>query len=80
MVLPLLGKAYGEALESQDIRLEYASGVFTLHYFDQSLPVAPWSYAMILADCRDALVALLGDNVEALSGPYSLSAGCRLAG
>jgi (1->4)-alpha-D-glucan 1-alpha-D-glucosylmutase len=67
VVLPLLGQAYGEALESQEIRLEYASGVFTLRYFDHGLPVAPRSYALILAPCRDTLAALLGDNVEALA-------------
>jgi (1->4)-alpha-D-glucan 1-alpha-D-glucosylmutase len=66
VVLPILGKTYGEALESQDIRLEYANGAFTLRYFDHCLPVAPRSYAIILEHCRDALPALLGDNVEAL--------------
>src|SRR4029453_5533778 len=67
VVLPILGKTYGEALESQEIRLEYANGTFTLRYFDHCLPVAPRSYATILEHCRDALAALLGDNVEALA-------------
>jgi (1->4)-alpha-D-glucan 1-alpha-D-glucosylmutase len=67
VVLPVLGKAYGEALEAQEIRLEYAAGAFTLRYFDHCLPVAPQSYAMVLEPCRDELAALLGDNVEALA-------------
>jgi (1->4)-alpha-D-glucan 1-alpha-D-glucosylmutase len=67
VVLPLLGKPYGEALESQEIRLEYASGVFTLRYFDHSLPVATGSSAMILAPCRGALAALPGANGAALA-------------
>jgi (1->4)-alpha-D-glucan 1-alpha-D-glucosylmutase len=40
LLLPSLGKAYGEALESQEIQLQYASGAFTIHYFDHFLPVA----------------------------------------
>jgi (1->4)-alpha-D-glucan 1-alpha-D-glucosylmutase len=67
VVLPILGKTYGEALESQEIRLEYANGAFTLRYFDHCLPVAPRSYTMMLEHCRDTLPALLGENVEALA-------------
>ena len=46
LLLPILGKAYGAALEAQEIRLQYASGAFTIHYFDHALPVAPQSYAL----------------------------------
>lgn len=34
LLLPILGKAYGEALESQEIRLQYAAGAFTIHYYE----------------------------------------------
>ena len=37
---PSWGSPYGEALESQEIRLEYAAGAFTLQYFDHCFPVA----------------------------------------
>jgi (1->4)-alpha-D-glucan 1-alpha-D-glucosylmutase len=67
VLLPTLGKAYGEALESQEMRLAYAAGAFTVHYFDHCFPVAPPSYAMILAHRRDELAALLGSESEALA-------------
>ena len=67
ILLPTLGKAYGEALESQEIRLAYNTGVFMLHYFDRCFPVAPQSYAIILEYRRDELTTLLGENVEPLA-------------
>ena len=75
VLLPILGKSYGEALESQEIRLEYAAGAFTVHYFEHCFPVAPRSYAMILEHRRDELTALLGTtprrwrNTTAFSPP-----------
>jgi len=67
VLLPVLGQSYGEALESQEIRLAYAAGAFTLHYFDHCFPVAPQSYALILEHRRDALTTLLGEDAEALA-------------
>src|SRR5437870_3457962 len=67
LLLPILGKAYGEALESQEIRLRYASGAFTIHYFDHCWPVAPPSYAFILEQRRDELAAFLGEAPEPLA-------------
>jgi (1->4)-alpha-D-glucan 1-alpha-D-glucosylmutase len=67
VLLPTLGKSYGEALESQEIRLAYAAGAFTIHYFDHSFPVAPRSYAMILEHRHDELTALLEHDAEALA-------------
>jgi len=67
LLLPILGKAYGEALESQEIRLQYASGAFTIHYFDHCWPVAPQSYALILEQRRDELAAFLGEAPEPLA-------------
>ena len=67
LLLPILGKAYGEALESQEIRLRYAAGAFTVHYFDHCLPVAPQSYALILEQRRDALASFLGEAPEPLA-------------
>jgi maltooligosyltrehalose synthase len=55
VLLPILGELYGQALESQQIRLAYAAGTFTLHYFDHSFPVAPCSYEKILGYRRAGL-------------------------
>jgi (1->4)-alpha-D-glucan 1-alpha-D-glucosylmutase len=67
LLLPGLGKAYGEALESQEIQLQYASGAFTIHYFDHCWPVAPQSYALILEQRRDELATFLGEAPEPLA-------------
>ncbi len=67
VLLPILGKSYGEALESQEIHLEYAAGAFTVHYFEHCFPIAPDSYAMILEYRRDELATLLGEDVEPLA-------------
>ncbi len=49
LLVPILGAPYGQALESGQIRLNYADGAFTIHYFDNRLPIAPCSYGMILS-------------------------------
>jgi (1->4)-alpha-D-glucan 1-alpha-D-glucosylmutase len=67
LLLPSLGKAYGEALESQEIQLHYGSGAFTIHYFDHCWPVAPQSYALILEQRRDELATFLGEAPEPLA-------------
>ena len=67
LLLPILGKAYGEALESQEIQLQYAAGTFTIHYFDHCWPVAPQSYALILGQRRDELTTFLGEAPEPLA-------------
>jgi (1->4)-alpha-D-glucan 1-alpha-D-glucosylmutase len=62
LLVPILGDPYGQALESQQIRLEFADGAFTIHYFDNCLPVAPCSYALILSRRTDELKATLGED------------------
>lgn len=66
VLLPILGTSYGEALESQQLCLQYAAGAFTVHYFEHYFPITPQSYAMILEYRRDALTSLLEENVEPL--------------
>ncbi|HJU04167.1 MAG TPA: malto-oligosyltrehalose synthase [Nitrospiraceae bacterium] len=67
VLLPVLGKPYGDALESQEIRLVYGEGAFTVQYFDNSFPVAPRSYAMILEHRHDELVSRLEKDHESLA-------------
>jgi (1->4)-alpha-D-glucan 1-alpha-D-glucosylmutase len=62
LLVPILGDPYGQALESQQIRLGYADGAFTIHYFDNRLPIAPCSYGMILSQRTDELKAALGED------------------
>ena len=67
VLLPVLGKSYGEALESQEIRLAYADGALTVQYFDHHFPVTPRTYAMVLEHRRGELASLVGDATEAFA-------------
>ena len=55
VLLPILGRPYGEALESQEIKLAFDADGFFFTYYDKRLPLAPSSYRLILRDCVDSL-------------------------
>src|SRR5204863_6453969 len=67
ILLPILGKPYGEALESGEIRLRFEQDGFFITYYDKRLPLAPESYRLVLDRCADALPdelrELLGEEV-----------------
>ena len=50
VLLPILGSAYGKALESGEIELRYdaSEGSFSAWYFEHRLPIAPERYGEIL--------------------------------
>lgn len=50
ILLPILGSAYGHALEQGEIELRYdaASGTFSAWYFEHRLPISPDRYSEIL--------------------------------
>jgi (1->4)-alpha-D-glucan 1-alpha-D-glucosylmutase len=50
LLLPILGKSYGEALENGEIVLKFddADGSFSFWYFDHRLPVRPDRYSEIV--------------------------------
>jgi (1->4)-alpha-D-glucan 1-alpha-D-glucosylmutase len=55
VVLPILGKPYGEALEAKELTLGFDADGFFLMYYDKRLPVAPRSYPLVLQECIDPL-------------------------
>jgi (1->4)-alpha-D-glucan 1-alpha-D-glucosylmutase len=55
VLLPILGKPYGEALESGELKLEFGQDGFAISYFDKRFPVAPQSYKIVLQECVDSL-------------------------
>ena len=55
VLLPMLGRPYGEALESGEIQLGFDSDGFFLVYYDKRLPLAPQSYPVVLRECLAAL-------------------------
>src|SRR4051812_12162638 len=47
LLIPILGDQYGEVLERQDLRLTYTPRGFVVRYFEETLPIAPDTYATI---------------------------------
>jgi (1->4)-alpha-D-glucan 1-alpha-D-glucosylmutase len=50
VLMPILGKPYGDALEEGEIELRYDSseGAFSVWYFDHRVPISPADYAEIV--------------------------------
>ncbi len=48
VLLPVLGDHYGRILEDGQLRLAFADGVFTLHYFENVYPIDPSSLVELL--------------------------------
>jgi (1->4)-alpha-D-glucan 1-alpha-D-glucosylmutase len=57
VLLPILGRPYGEAVEAQEIRLGFDHDGFYFSYYDHRLPLAPESYHIVLRECVEALPA-----------------------
>ncbi|GAC1429368.1 MAG: malto-oligosyltrehalose synthase [Thermoanaerobaculia bacterium] len=55
VLLPILGKPYGEAIESGEIKLAFDEEGFHFQYYDKRLPLAPKSYNQILRECVESL-------------------------
>ncbi|CAN5508854.1 malto-oligosyltrehalose synthase [soil metagenome] len=49
VLLPFLGKPYGDALDSQEIAVTYDDGRFYASYFESRFALAPSTYDLILA-------------------------------
>ena len=48
VLLPVLGRPFGEALEHQELKLIVLEGKFFVQYFDSLFPLAPATYHLIL--------------------------------
>jgi len=57
VLLPFLGPQYGEVLDAGELRWEYADGGFALRYHEHRFPLAPPTYALVLADAEPASLA-----------------------
>ncbi|HEU4520618.1 MAG TPA: malto-oligosyltrehalose synthase [Thermoanaerobaculia bacterium] len=55
VVLPILGKPYGEAVESQEIQLGYDEHGLHFRYYDRRLPLSPDSYLRVIGECVESL-------------------------
>ncbi len=66
VLLAVLGDPYGDILEAGQLRLAFADGAFSIHYYDRRFPVAPVSYAKVLGHRLDELEKALGTEDPAL--------------
>jgi (1->4)-alpha-D-glucan 1-alpha-D-glucosylmutase len=48
VLLPVLGRPFGEVLDRRELRLEFQNGRFLFRYFDSVFPLAPSSYHRVL--------------------------------
>jgi (1->4)-alpha-D-glucan 1-alpha-D-glucosylmutase len=51
LLLPFLGRPFGEVLNDGELKIGLHDGRFFLHYFDHTFPIAPGTYAEILGYC-----------------------------
>jgi (1->4)-alpha-D-glucan 1-alpha-D-glucosylmutase len=62
VLLPILGKPYGLAIEDQELVLQLETDGFAIHYFDHKFPVDPRTYQAILGYRLDDLERALGSG------------------
>lgn len=65
VLLPILGKPYGQVMEGRELLLSYSQTGFFLNYFDFTLPIATRSYGRILGYRQDRLRRALGPESPA---------------
>ena len=62
ILLPVLGRPFGEALDAGEIRLTFHDGRFFFQYFDSLFPLTPRSYHAILNHRFDRLKEVFGEE------------------
>lgn len=62
ILLPVLGRPFGEVLDAGEIRLTLQDARFFFQYFDSLLPLTPRSYHAILNHRFDRLKEVLGED------------------
>jgi (1->4)-alpha-D-glucan 1-alpha-D-glucosylmutase len=66
ILLPILGRPFGEALDSGELKLNFHDGQFSIEYFESSFPLAPRTYRSVLQHRIGRFKNLLDEN----SAPY----------
>jgi len=65
ILLPTLGRPFGEVLESGELKLAFREGKFVLQYFESLFPLSPRSYHPILEYRTEQLKQKLGEETPA---------------
>jgi (1->4)-alpha-D-glucan 1-alpha-D-glucosylmutase len=66
ILLPFLGRQYGEVLDAGELRWEYADGGFALRYYEHRFPLAPPTYDLVLERAEPASLASFAPLFRAL--------------
>jgi (1->4)-alpha-D-glucan 1-alpha-D-glucosylmutase len=87
LLLPVLGRPFGETLDAGELQLTFQEGKFYIQYFDSFFPLAPHSYHGILNRRIDRLKKTVGEESPAfheysgiLASLWALAHGERRAG
>src|ERR1700737_1932759 len=62
ILLPVLGKPFGESLEEQELKVVFLEGRLFVQYFDSLFPLAPKSYARVVGRGIAKLKETLGED------------------
>ena len=65
ILLPILGRPFGEALDGGQLKLNFNDGQFSIEYFESSFPLAPRTYRTVLQHRIGSLKDLLDENSAA---------------
>ena len=76
VLLPILGRPYGDTLVGKEIHLHFDADGFFITYYDKRLPLAPSSYRLVLQRCveslpREGVAIELRELIEGDSVPNS---------
>jgi (1->4)-alpha-D-glucan 1-alpha-D-glucosylmutase len=65
ILLPVLGRPFGEALDSGELKLIYTDGRFFVQYYESLFPLSPRSYHAVLNLRSETLKDTLGEDSPA---------------
>ena len=65
VLLPVLGRSFGETLDRGELRLIFQNGKFFVQYFDSIFPLMPRSYRRLLKHRIDELKTMLSEDSAA---------------
>jgi (1->4)-alpha-D-glucan 1-alpha-D-glucosylmutase len=69
VLLPVLGRPYGEILESGELTLavDRHTGGFSVHYYEHRFPISPYHYAELLSSAADLGSGETANELQRLS-------------
>jgi len=67
LLLPILGKQYGEELETKKIQIAFEDGHARIHYYDHSLPIASRTIPLLFPEDDDGVPQWFRDLLKELA-------------